>query len=74
MAKHSMAILLGRAVRARREAAGVSQDQFADRIDMHRAYYAAIERGEKNVTLPTLKRVAEGLRVPMSELLRDTGN
>jgi len=74
MAKHSMAIQLGRAVRARREAAGVSQDQFADRIDMHRAYYAAIERGEKNVTLPTLKRVADGLRVSISELLRDTGN
>lgn len=74
MAKHSIAIQMGRALRARREAAGLSQDQFADHIDMHRAYYAAIERGEKNVTLRTLKRVADGLRMPMSDLLRDIGS
>ena len=69
-----MAIEVGRAIRARREAAGKSQDQFADEIDMHRAYYAAIERGEKNVTLRTLRRVTEGLRVRMSDILRDIGD
>ena len=74
MPKHSMAIEVGRAIRARREASGKSQDDFADAIDMHRAYYSAIERGEKNVTLRTLKRVAEGLRVRMSEILRDIGD
>lgn len=41
---------------------------------MHRAYYAAIERGEKNVTLKTLKRVADGLQVPMSGLLQEIGD
>jgi transcriptional regulator with XRE-family HTH domain len=71
MAKHPIAIQVGRALRARRQAAGFSQDQFAEHIDMHRAYYAAIERGEKKVTLKTLKRVADGLRVSMSEILRD---
>ena len=74
MAKQSIAIQIGRALRARREGAGMSQDQFADHIDMHRAYYAAIERGEKNVTLKTLKRLADGLRVSMSELLKEIGN
>ena len=73
MAKHSIAIQLGRALRARRQSAGMSQDEFADHIDMHRAYYAAIERGEKNVTLRTLKRVADGLRVPMFEILKEIG-
>jgi transcriptional regulator with XRE-family HTH domain len=52
----------------------MSQDQFADHIDMHRAYYAAIERGEKNVTMKTLERLADGLRVPMSVILRDIGS
>jgi transcriptional regulator with XRE-family HTH domain len=74
MAKQSVAIQVGRALRARREAAGLSQDQFADHIDMHRAYYAAIERGEKNITLTTLKRLTDGLRVAMSEVLRDAGS
>lgn len=74
MAKHSIAVQLGRALRARRQATGMSQDGFADHIEMHRAYYAAIERGEKNVTLRTLKRVADGLRLPMSRILEDFGN
>jgi transcriptional regulator with XRE-family HTH domain len=71
MEKHSIAIQIGRAIRTRRKATGSSQDRFADAIDMHRAYYAAIERGEKKLTLRTLKRVAEGLCVRMSEILRD---
>lgn len=74
MDKHPIAVQIGRVIRARREATGNSQDRFADAIDMHRAYYAAIERGEKKVTLKTLKRVAEGLDVPMSEILREIGN
>jgi transcriptional regulator with XRE-family HTH domain len=74
MEKHPIAVQIGQVIRARREATGRSQDGFADAIDMHRAYYAAIERGEKKVTLRTLKRVAEGLHVPMSEILREIGN
>jgi transcriptional regulator with XRE-family HTH domain len=73
MAKRSVALQVGKAIRARRERAGFSQDAFADKIEMHRAYYAAIERGEKNVTLSTLKRVADGLGVTMADLLREAG-
>ncbi|EED39740.1 helix-turn-helix domain-containing protein [Stenotrophomonas sp. LGBM10] len=40
---------------------------------MHRAYYSKIERGEKNVTLATLERVANGLEKTMSELLAEAG-
>jgi transcriptional regulator with XRE-family HTH domain len=64
---------VGRAMRARREAMNLNQDAFADRIEMHCAYYAAIERGEKNVTLSTLKRVADGLGATMADLLREAG-
>jgi transcriptional regulator with XRE-family HTH domain len=39
---------------------------------MHRAYYGAIERGQKNVQLTTLERVCDGLDVPMWEVIRDT--
>ena len=71
MKKTSLAKVVGKAIRARREATGLSQDRFADVIDMHSAYFAAIERGEKNVTLPTLERVAKGLQIRMADLLRD---
>jgi transcriptional regulator with XRE-family HTH domain len=66
-----LAVKLGQLLRAQRRATGLSQDDFADRIHMHRAYYSAIERGEKNITLPTLQRVAQGFGISMSCLLKD---
>jgi transcriptional regulator with XRE-family HTH domain len=62
---------IGDALRKRREALGVSQEAFADSIGMHRAYYGALERGEKNLQLSTLERVCEGLDVRAWEVLRD---
>jgi transcriptional regulator with XRE-family HTH domain len=62
---------IGDAVRKRREGQNYSQEGFADHIRMHRAYYGAIERGEKNLQLSTLERVCAGLNVAMWEVLRD---
>lgn len=64
---------LGSAIRERRTALGFSQDTFADEIEMHRAYYSSIERGERNLTLQTLARVAQGLRIGLAELLSLAG-
>lgn len=73
MDKKQLAMRLGGAIRARRERTGLSQESFADAIEMHRAYYGHIERGEKNVTLLTLHRIAEGLGLHPSDLLKDAG-
>lgn len=70
MQHDSLASQLGSAIRSVRSAKGWSQERFADSIAMHRAYYSAIERGEKNITLGTLVRLASGLGVKPSELLR----
>lgn len=71
MDKVTLQTKLGTAVRERRQALEYSQDTFADAIGMHRAYYSAIERGERNVTLATLARVAEGLDMPIAELMTE---
>ncbi|KRF00590.1 transcriptional regulator [Frateuria sp. Soil773] len=71
MDKVTLQTKLGTAVRERRQALEYSQDTFADAIGMHRAYYSAIERGERNVTLATLARVAEGLDVPIAALMAE---
>lgn len=69
MDKVTLQMKLGAAVRERREALEFSQDTFADSIGMHRAYYSAIERGERNVTLYTIDRVAKGLKMTITELM-----
>lgn len=62
---------LGRAIRVRRIALGYSQEGFADHLEMHRTYYGAIERGEKNMTLDTIARVCRALDVEPWRLLKE---
>jgi transcriptional regulator with XRE-family HTH domain len=71
MQENQLAVAFGSAVRRRRERLKISQDKFADQIGMHRAYYSSIERGERNLTLRLIARVARGLNVRVSELMVD---
>jgi len=60
---------LGRNLRAYRQARGLSQEAFADSIGVHRTYMGGIERGERNLTLKSVERLAQHLRVSPLELL-----
>ena len=70
MDEETLRIKLGAAIRTRRSELGYSQDSFADQIEMHRAYYSSIERGERNLTLSTMARVAGGLKCALAELFK----
>jgi transcriptional regulator with XRE-family HTH domain len=61
---------LGRTIRELRSAANFSQEKFADQIGVHRTFMGTIERGETNVSLETLERVATGLRLHIWELVQ----
>jgi transcriptional regulator with XRE-family HTH domain len=53
---------VGRNLRRRREARGLSQEAFAAEIlKVHRTRAGAIERGERNLTLQTVERIADRL-------------
>ncbi len=56
-------------VRRERLARNLSQEALADLADVHRTYIGMLERGEKNVTLGTLERVANALNVDAVSLL-----
>jgi len=60
----------GETVRALRVAKGWSQDLFADKSGIHRADIGAIERGERNVTLRTMRTIADTLSVKIVDLLQ----
>jgi transcriptional regulator with XRE-family HTH domain len=49
---------VGRNLRAHREDKGLSQEAFADELGVHRTYMGGIERGERNLTLKSLERIA----------------
>ena len=60
---------LGRVIRAERAALGFSQESFAHEVGLHRTYVGAIERGEQNVGVLNLARIANALRTPLSRLI-----
>ncbi len=61
----------GRRVRFRREAAGISQEAFAVLVGVHRTYVGAVERGERNLSLRNIVRIAAALNCDSCELLRE---
>ncbi len=60
---------LGQAIHEVRRERGFSQEGFAAHAGVDRSYYGAIERGEFNITLSTIFKIARGLDVPAGELL-----
>lgn len=64
---------VGASIRRRRESLGISQEAFAAHIGMHRTYYSAIERGEKNLSLSTIQRLCVGLGAKAWEIFKDAG-
>ncbi len=61
---------VGRHLRAYREARGLSQEAFAQVLGVHRTYMGGLERGERNLTLKTVERIAGRLRLDPLELLK----
>ncbi|HEX8049849.1 MAG TPA: helix-turn-helix transcriptional regulator [Solirubrobacterales bacterium] len=52
---------IGHNLRAYRQARGLSQEAFAEKLGVHRTYMGGIERGERNLTLRSIERIAARL-------------
>lgn len=63
----------GRRVRELRERMGVSQEALATRAGIHRTYMGGVERGERNVSLKNIVRLAEALEVRPHDLFNEPG-
>lgn len=61
-------ILLGDQIRQVRKSAGYSQEDFAAKVGLDRAYYGGVERGERNVSALNLIRIALALNVEVGDL------
>lgn len=61
--------IVGRNLRRYRLERNFSQEAFADHMGVHRTYFGAVERGERNLTLQTLEKIADFLGVDPRTLL-----
>lgn len=62
-------LLLARRIREERGRLGISQEELAERTGLHRTYIGSIERGERNVSIDNVERIARGLGIHAQELL-----
>ena len=60
---------VGFKIRTLRQEKGLSQERLAGLADLHRAYIGQIERGEKNIGLKNLEKIAKALGVRAKDLL-----
>ena len=60
---------VGERIRKARLAKGLSQEELAFEADLHRAYIGQIERGEKNIGVQNLQKIATALKIRISKLI-----
>jgi len=66
-------VVLGRNIRARREALGLAQDELAHRAEIHVTYLSGVENGRRNITILVLERIAKALEIHPAALLGRLG-
>lgn len=64
-------IAFGQQVRKLRRQTGLSQEKFALTIGMDRTYFSSVEAGKRNMSLINIKKIADGLEVPVSNLFEN---
>lgn len=50
---------------------GLSQEELADIAGLHRTYVGSVERGERNISIDNMERLASALKINIQELLND---
>jgi transcriptional regulator with XRE-family HTH domain len=71
--KNSILVHFGESVRAERGRQKISQEQLALLAEVNRTYLGGVERGEENISLLTMQKLAAVLKVRPSKLLADAG-
>jgi len=63
------AATFGARVRARRQELGLSQERMADRCGVHWTFLGQVERGQRNISLHNILKLADGLEVDPGQLV-----
>ena len=62
-------VQFGKRLRMTRQKKGISQERLAELAGLHRTYVSSVERGERNISLLNIERLATALGVAMSDLM-----
>jgi len=72
MKKYSKQLhIFGRNLKALRQARGLSQERLAESAELDRSYVGAVERGERNISLINILKLADALNVHIVQFFKD---
>lgn len=63
----TIATVVGQRIRTYRQKANMTQEELAERAELHHTYIGQVERGEKNLTLGSLERILDALGLSFSD-------
>jgi len=63
--------IFGASVRAHRSQLGISQEELAWRANLHRTYVCDVERGTRNVSLQSIRKIARALEISVAALFSE---
>lgn len=69
--QHGYLKKVGISIRQARKEKGLSQESLALISDIDRSYVGGVERGERNISIINLKKIADALKIPISQLLKN---
>lgn len=61
-------VILGKNIHKYRKSIGISQEQLAENCCLHRTYIGAVERGERNITIDNIEKIAIALELDIKQL------
>ncbi|MCL5674492.1 MAG: helix-turn-helix transcriptional regulator [Candidatus Omnitrophica bacterium] len=64
---------IGIRIRELRKERGLSQENLAERAHLHPTYISSVERGERNISLESIKKIADGLDIKIKDLFITQG-
>lgn len=70
-ATHNARKIFARNLREIRAKANLSQEELADLAGLHRTYVGSVERGERNISIDNMERLASALTIDIKDLLRN---
>lgn len=65
----SVTVRFGRKLREIRSQKGISQEELAERAGLHRTYVSSVERGERNISIMNIEKLARALGVTLADLM-----
>ena len=68
--KRNIRRVFGENLRRYRQALGISQEDLAEKAGLHRTYIGSVERGERNVSIDNMERLAIAVDATIQQLLQ----